>query len=341
MPKFSIIVPVYNIENYIEKCVDTILAQSFTDFELILVDDGSPDRCPSICDDYAKKDSRVSVIHKKNGGLSSARNAGLAVAGGEYCWMVDGDDYISADALEKILPYANGKNDIVNVDLVGFRDGKEADFSIINKKRAFIGLADEKTVCKLAARACSTKLLTYVWRNVYRTAFLNEKGLRFEDNLCYAEDSAFNMGAYLQAEKIFFADIYVYAYRDRNGSISKSRQKKFDLGVVRHFELYDRIRDESYEKYCRYPDKAYYEDAGEFIIRNTYVYAILNRIYCSTSRNNFFLFRKVSRSEMIKKAFRRFDLNKIKSKSLDWYMFWFVKHKMYLPAFIIYRFFIF
>ena len=341
MPKFSIIVPIYNIEKYIEKCIDSVLAQGFTDFELILVDDGSPDSCPQICDEYAKKDARVKVIHKKNGGLSSARNAGLAVAEGEYCWMVDGDDYVSPDALEKILPYANGENDIVNVDLVGFPDGKEADFENIKKRRVFVGLADEKTICKLTSQACSTKLLTYVWRNIYRTAFLNEKSLRFEENLCYAEDSAFNMGAYLQAEKVYFADICVYAYRDRDGSISKSRETKFNFSVLRHFELYDKIRDESYEKYCRYPDDAYYADAGEFIIRNTYVYAILNRLYCSTSRNNFFMFRKVSCSEMIRKAFRRFDLNKLKSKSLEWYMFWFVKHRMYLPAFIIYRFFIF
>lgn len=341
MPKFSIIVPIYNIESYIEKCIDSILAQSFTDFELILVDDGSPDRCPLICDEYAKKDGRIKVVHKKNGGLSSARNAGLAVAVGEYCWMVDGDDYISPDALEKILPFADGEYDIVNVGLVGFNDGGVADFSKKPEKYKYTGDADCKTICELAAKACSSKLLPYVWRNVYRTDFLNEKNLRFEENLCYAEDSAFNMGAFLQAEKMYFADICVYAYCCRKGSISKSRDSKFSLDVLRHFELYDKIRDESYEKYCRYPDEAYYADAGEFIIRNTYVYAILNRLYCSTSRNSFFLFRKVSRSEMIKKAFRRFDLNKLKSKSLEWYMFRFVKHRMYLPAFIIYRFFIF
>ncbi len=341
MPKFSIIVPIYNVEKYIEKCIDSVLAQSFTDFELILVDDGSPDRCPQICDEYAGKDNRVKVVHKKNGGLSSARNAGLEVACGEYCWMVDGDDYISLDALEKILPYANGENDIINVGLVGFVDGEVADFNKKPEKYKYTGVANNQTICNLVIHACSTKLLTYVWRNIYRTAFLNEKNLCFEEKLCYAEDSAFNMGAYLQAQKMHFADICVYAYRDRVGSISKSRDSEFSLDIVHHFELYDKIRDESYEKFCQYPDDAYYEDAGEFIIRNTYVYAILNRLYESTSRNNYFLFRKVSRSEMIKKAFRRFDLNKIKSKSLEWYMFWFVKHKLYLPAFAIYRFFIF
>ena len=86
----SIIVPIYGVEKYIKKCVDSILSQTYNEIEVILVDDGSPDQCPSICDEYAKKDSRVRVIHKKNGGLVSARQAGLKVARGDYIGFVDG-----------------------------------------------------------------------------------------------------------------------------------------------------------------------------------------------------------------------------------------------------------
>ena len=90
MPEVSIIVPVYKVEPYLRRCVDSILAQTFTDFELILVDDGSPDNCPAICDEYAERDSRVRVIHKENGGVSSARNAGMeaAVGGGIFCSVI-------------------------------------------------------------------------------------------------------------------------------------------------------------------------------------------------------------------------------------------------------------
>ena len=98
---FSIIVPIYKVEPYVHKCIDSIVDQSYEDFELILVDDGSPDNCPKICDEYADKDKRIHVIHKKNGGLVSARNAGLKAATGEYVLYVDGDDWLLPDSLKK------------------------------------------------------------------------------------------------------------------------------------------------------------------------------------------------------------------------------------------------
>lgn len=97
---FTVIVPVYKVEAYLERCVDSILAQTFTDFEVILVDDGSPDRCPAICDAYAEKDSRVRVIHKPNGGLVSARNAGIMAARGDYICYADSDDWAKPNLLE-------------------------------------------------------------------------------------------------------------------------------------------------------------------------------------------------------------------------------------------------
>jgi len=95
--KISVIVPVYNVEKYLNRCVDSILAQTYQNLEIILVDDGSPDNCPQICDDYGQKDLRIKVIHKENGGLSSARNAGLDIATGDYIGFVDSDDYVAPD----------------------------------------------------------------------------------------------------------------------------------------------------------------------------------------------------------------------------------------------------
>ncbi len=119
MPQISVIVPVYKVEPYLHRCVDSILGQTFTDFELILVDDGSPDGCPAICDEYAKKDSRVHVIHQKNGGLSAARNAGIdwAFANSDSQWLtfVDSDDWVRSDYLHQLLQICRKTNCIVGV----------------------------------------------------------------------------------------------------------------------------------------------------------------------------------------------------------------------------------
>ena len=98
---FSIIVAIYKVEKYLSQCIESILAQSYKNFELILVDDGSPDNCPVICDEYAKTDSRIKVVHKNNGGLVSARKAGIEIASGEYICFVDGDDFVQYDMLEQ------------------------------------------------------------------------------------------------------------------------------------------------------------------------------------------------------------------------------------------------
>ena len=112
-PMVSVIIPIYNVEDYLEECIRSVCDQSYTNLEIILVDYGSPDGSPAICDAWAKKDSRIRVIHKKNGGLSDARNAGLDVAEGEYIYFVDGDDYIKPDLIETALGHFKENTDMV------------------------------------------------------------------------------------------------------------------------------------------------------------------------------------------------------------------------------------
>ena len=115
MPKISVIVPVYNVEKYLRKCIESILNQTFREFELILVDDGSTDSSGKICDEYALKDSRIKVIHKENGGASSARNAGLDVAKGEYIGFVDSDDWIEMDMYGELYRLIKENNTDISV----------------------------------------------------------------------------------------------------------------------------------------------------------------------------------------------------------------------------------
>ena len=127
MPTISVIVPVYNVEIYLHRCVDSILAQTFTDFELILVDDGSPDNCGAICDEYAKKDSRVRVIHKENGGQSSARNRAIEAAQGEWIHFVDSDDLIHPQMLE--ILYRAAQESGANISACSYTEAEDVENS--------------------------------------------------------------------------------------------------------------------------------------------------------------------------------------------------------------------
>lgn len=135
MAKISIIVPVYKVENYIRRCVDSILAQTFTDFELILVDDGSPDNCGKICEEYAKKDERIVVIHKENGGLSDARNAGidwsLKTSNSRWITFIDSDDWIHPNYLEFL--YRAAKNTNCKISICGYNEIREGNGNCVSK----------------------------------------------------------------------------------------------------------------------------------------------------------------------------------------------------------------
>ena len=148
---FSVIVPIYNVEEYLYECIDSVLSQTFKDFKLILVDDGSPDKCAAICDAYAEKDKRVVVIHKPNGGLVSARQAGMKKASGEYIVNVDGDDFISSDMLSEAY-YIIQK---CNPDIVGFSLNRcSPDGTDIQHDYAQEGLYTKEQMKKSAVSVC-------------------------------------------------------------------------------------------------------------------------------------------------------------------------------------------
>ncbi|HFQ0673997.1 TPA: glycosyltransferase family 2 protein, partial [Enterococcus faecium] len=211
MCEISIIVPVYKVEKYLRKCVDSILAQTFTDFEVILVDDGSPDNSGKICDEYAEKDNRVRVIHKENGGLSSARNAGIDVARGKYLGFVDSDDYIDEDMYE--ILYENLKihdADISSVELIPFygdrykKANKEKKVIILNKKEAI------KSVLE------GTQFYAYAWNKLYRKELFKDN--RYLDGKTF-EDAYIIIDLLFQTEKIVVSNEEKYFYLQRNDSI--------------------------------------------------------------------------------------------------------------------------
>lgn len=174
--KLSIIIPVYCVEATIDRCLESVVGQTFSDFEVLLVDDGSPDRCPQKCDEWARRDSRVRVIHKENGGLSDARNAGLDMARGEYVTFVDSDDSLSADCYEQVMPLAEHA-DIVEFPLIRFY-GSPKQKLIVFPQAEYTDMA-QYWLNAHAYEHC------YAWNKVYRsTMFINLRfpvGRVFED----------------------------------------------------------------------------------------------------------------------------------------------------------------
>lgn len=211
-PLISVIVPIYNVEKYLSKCVDSIINQTYKNLEIILVDDGSPDNCPKICDEYAKQDSRIKVINKENGGLSDARNAGMKVATGEYVSFIDSDDYISDDFIETLYTTMKTENsDIVECDIVKFEDGTTP---VIEKENCEINsFSTEKGLSLLIAE---NKFHQHVWNKLYKSEISLK--IPFEKGKLN-EDEFWTYQIFGQAEKVTQINKSMYFYLQRSGSI--------------------------------------------------------------------------------------------------------------------------
>lgn len=225
--KLSFILPIYNVEAYLPQCVDSILSQATDDCEIILVDDGSPDGCGKICDDYAAKYDIVKVIHKENGGLGDARNAGMEAASGEYIAFVDSDDYIEAGTVEKLLEWiCNEPADICFLELSKvFPDGKREPMGEELDRASIRGKSPESVLEFLAARP---KFPGSACGKLYRRAFLEGQGLRFPDDRRLSEDLIFCLNGYQSAGSFDYLDFPFYCYRQsRCGSITNNITAKY------------------------------------------------------------------------------------------------------------------
>lgn len=221
----SIIVPIYKIEEFLLQCIESIIMQSFQDFELILVDDGSPDGCPEICEQYAKKDLRIKVLHKTNGGLVSARKAGLKVASGEYIGYVDGDDWVEPDFYKNLMEKAFEYDaDIVAAGFI--KDlGDNLTFKTNPIKFGYYNRSDieKHIVPKMMFNTESFEpgLFTYVWNKVFKKSVLYDAQMNVPENISLGEDAACVYPAVLQADSICISNDCLYHYRQRADSMLK------------------------------------------------------------------------------------------------------------------------
>lgn len=213
-PQISVIVPVYNVEQYLSRCIDSVLAQTFTDFELLLIDDGSKDNSGIICDEYAGKDKRIRVFHKENGGVSSARNLGLDVACCEWITFIDSDDYVEDNFLEELFQSTNSDLKIGGYTTFGEKASKENyKTSVINKDKIGICLS----------KCLNDYIFRVPWAKLFRLSIINNSRLRFDSRMKIGEDTIFVQQYLCFCKSLSFINTTSYNY------FSQNVQKKYQL----------------------------------------------------------------------------------------------------------------
>lgn len=228
-PLISIIVPIYNVSKYLDRCMDTILNQTYKNLEIIMVDDESPDDCGTKCDEYAKKDERIVVIHKKNAGLGMARNSGLEIAKGEYVGFIDSDDYVSIDMFQKLYETLKRNNAdtcfgrYYDVDSEGnAREAREYYKRALYKKdqvkELILGM-----IGSLPGEPGDVEIGMSVWKSLYSMELIKEYNLRFPSEREFiSEDIVFHMEYLQKAQCVAVCDNFGYYYCDNGASLTKS-----------------------------------------------------------------------------------------------------------------------
>ncbi|MEE1262761.1 glycosyltransferase family 2 protein [Ruminococcus sp.] len=255
MPLVSIVVPIYRIERYVGICIESLIRQTYQNIEIILVDDGSDDRCPGICDLYAKKDRRIKVIHKSNGGLVSARKAGVERSKGEYIGYVDGDDWVSPGFIERMI----GDVLMNDADVVcaGFtRDLYEQSALIFDKYP--VGVYRGKQLDDLKKKMISSGdfffpgITTYVWNKLFKRNAVFDIQMAVDEKITIGEDAAVAYPAIMRSNCVCVTDCTLYHYRQREDSMLKtgagfSAEKQHLVSLSDYLLSFSSMYDDSYQ----------------------------------------------------------------------------------------------
>ncbi len=248
-PEISIIVPVYKVERYLRQCLDSILGQTFGDWECILVDDGSPDGCPQLCDEYAARDPRFRVIHRTNGGLSAARNSGLREARGRYIGFVDSDDWVAPQMFERLYELITEHG--TDMAQVGFRKeyvGHASPKRLVEQ----VEVADRKRIVR--ENIYDDRLPNYMWNKLFRREVINSE---FPEGKVFEDMAAINRWA-CDIRSAVLAPDTLYHYRMRKSGIINTQ-------ISRRFEYFDAYREKVQELCSLEPDAISDRERSRFL----------------------------------------------------------------------------
>lgn len=272
--KVSVIIPVYNVEKYIRQCVDSVLEQNISSMEVILVDDGSPDNCPQICDSYAALDARVKVVHKENGGVSKARNTGIKESAGEWLYFVDSDDWLVENSLKSLIETGDReKADVVFTDCYEqFDNGEHRRLKLFSNSfstndKTVINQVQESILCHKRSPYFSPNADSAYpapWSKLIRASLVKENNIEFDPTvLGVYDDGLFTLEVLEQAAKIVYAGNCTYNYRILSSSIVHTFKKDMIERFEKNCFAIDRFEERNHKeqsfKYAEYARRvAYY-----------------------------------------------------------------------------------
>lgn len=235
-PLISVIIPIYKVEQYLRQCIDSVIAQSYDNLDIILVDDGSPDASPAICEEYATSDNRIRVIHKSNGGISDARNVGIGASWGEYIFFLDADDYIAPNCIQELVDTSSSGAFVIS----GYKLDYSANNTIIEANQTYNNYLSIKEYLADFHNLFATKF-NYAWGKLYKREILITNKITFSTEISLAEDLLFNLEYYRYCNNGITAIHYDGYYYRQHGSSTLS--KKFDKRMFDWNELsYNAVR---------------------------------------------------------------------------------------------------
>lgn len=241
IPDVSIIVPIYNVEKYLRRCIDSILSQTFISFELLLIDDGSTDASGAICDEYALMDRRIHVTHQINRGVSAARNVGLDKSVGKYVCFVDSDDWVTSDYLATLMKQVQG----FDVLFFGFflRYNDESSMSLSLRRQCAVNeIEKEQLMLSLCKNDTGYNVLGYAFDKIFRRNLIEKYNLRFDENICLGEDEIFALAYCLKAQYLKVIPDVLYCYSPRVGGLA-SQKESYKSCYSKYKALVDNIID--------------------------------------------------------------------------------------------------
>lgn len=318
----SIVIPVYNVEKYLENCLESIVNQSYSKLEIILVNDGSTDESGEICNSYQNSYQNINVLHQDNHGVSHARNAGINLATGDYILFVDPDDSIMPNYIEECVTLGN----TYSLDILISGYTKSPTFETVIPNFQLHNVMKGKELILSNSQVHSNNDLCFSWRYFYKLELIKEKNLRFNESLFIGEDVVFNLECLLNSERVIAIDKSFYYYTTNNPeSVMRTR---FKPGLEENLNMQYKVRKSLSTQYNLLDNRKYRKDLAYYCIRNLYT-LILNNLRASDYDIGREDVKRILKLDMLTNSLKEIGLL-YKSQSIkEYFYFLALKFKLY------------